>query len=81
MYRIFSAIYYCHNIKIIHRDLKPGNILIVNRYKNNFPCIKICDFGTPKMVENSAVQKKMVSSSYYIVSEVTKKHYNEKCVI
>ena len=83
MYQIFSAINYCHNINIIHRDLKPENILIVDRNKNGFPRIKICDFGTSLMVEKGGVQKKLklVGSSYYIAPEVIKKNYNEKCDI
>ena len=81
MYQIFSAINYCHKMNIIHRDLKPENILIVDRDKNNYPRIKICDFGTSKMVEKGAVQKKLVGSSYYIAPEVLKKRYNEKCDI
>ena len=81
MYQIFSAINYCHKMNIIHRDLKPENILIVDRDKNNYPRVKICDFGTSKMVEKGAVQKKLVGSSYYIAPEVLKKHYNEKCDI
>ena len=79
MYQIFSAINYCHNMHIIHRDLKPENILIVKREKNGYPLIKICDFGTSKMFDKGAVQKKLVGSSYYIAPEVLKKHYNEKC--
>ncbi len=83
MYQIFSAINYCHNMNIIHRDLKPENILIVDRNKNGFPRIKICDFGTSLMVEKGGVQKKLklVGSSYYIAPEVIKKNYNEKCDI
>ena len=81
MYQILSSINYCHNMNIIHRDLKPENILIVDRNKNNFPRIKVCDFGTSKMVEKGAVQKKLVGSSYYIAPEVIKKNYNEKCDI
>ena len=81
MYQIFSAINYCHNMNIIHRDLKPENILIVDRDKNSYPRVKICDFGTSRMVEKGAVQKKLVGSSYYIAPEVLKKHYNEKCDI
>ena len=81
MFQIFSAINYCHNMNIIHRDLKPENILIVEKNKNNFPRIKICDFGTSKMVEKGAVQKRLVGSSYYIAPEVIKKNYNEKCDI
>ena len=81
MYQILSSINYCHNMNIIHRDLKPENILIVDRNKNNFPRIKVCDFGTSKMVEKGAVQRKLVGSSYYIAPEVIKKNYNEKCDI
>ncbi len=81
IYQILSAINYCHNMKIIHRDLKPENILIVDRDKNNYPRIKICDFGTSKMFEKGAVQRKLVGSSYYIAPEVLKKHYDEKCDI
>ena len=79
MFQILSAINYCHNMKIIHRDLKPENILIVERDKNNYPRIKICDFGTSKMFEKGAVQRKLVGSSYYIAPEVLKKRYDEKC--
>ena len=81
MFQIFSAINYCHNMNIIHRDLKPENILILDRNKSNFPRIKICDFGTSKMVEKGSVQRKLVGSSYYIAPEVINKNYNEKCDI
>ena len=81
MFQILSAINYCHNMHIVHRDLKPENILITERDKNNYPRIKICDFGTSKMFEKGAVQRKLVGSSYYIAPEVLKKHYDEKCDI
>ena len=81
MFQILSAINYCHNMKIVHRDLKPENILIVDRDKNNYPRIKICDFGTSKMFEKGAIQRKLVGSSYYIAPEVLKKHNDEKCDI
>ena len=81
MYQIFSAINYCHSMNIIHRDLNPENILIVDRNRNGYPRVKICDFGTSLMVEKGGVQKKLVGSSYYIAPEVLKKHYNEKCDI
>ena len=62
MYQIFSAVNYCHKMNIIHRDLKPENILIVNKDKDGYPTIKICDFGTSKIFEKGAVQKKLVGS-------------------
>ena len=81
MFQVFSAINYCHNMKIVHRDLKPENILIVDRDKNGYPRIKICDFGTSKMFEKGAIQRKLVGSSYYIAPEVLKHNYDEKCNI
>ena len=81
MFQVFSAINYCHNMKIVHRDLKPENILIVDRDKNGYPRIKICDFGTSKMFEKGAIQRKLVGSSYYIAPEVLKHSYDEKCDI
>ena len=81
MYQLFSAINYCHKMHIVHRDLKPENILIVSKDQNNYPLVKICDFGTSTIFEKGAVQKKLVGSSYYIAPEVLKKHYNEKCDI
>jgi calcium-dependent protein kinase len=79
MYQIFSAVNYCHKMHIVHRDLKPENILIVAKDREGLPTIKICDFGTSKMFEKGAVERKLVGSSYYIAPEVLKKHYNEKC--
>ena len=79
MYQLFSAVNYCHKMHIIHRDLKPENILIVNKDKDGYPTIKVCDFGTSKIFEKGAVQRKLVGSSYYIAPEVLKKSYNEKC--
>ena len=82
MYQIFSAINYCHNMNIIHRDLKPENILIVNRNKkNNYPNIKIGDFGMSKIVEKRSLQNSVVGSIYYTAPEVIQKKYNEKCDI
>ena len=82
MYQIFSAINYCHNMNIIHGDLKPENILIVNRNKkNNYPNIKIGDFGMSKMVEKDSLQNKIVGTIYYVAPEVILKKYNEKCDI
>lgn len=78
MYQLLSAIHYCHSMKIVHRDLKPENILIAKR-ENGLFHVKICDFGTSKMVENKESLKNIVGSSYYIAPEVLNKNYNEKC--
>ena len=82
MYQIFSAINYCHNMNIIHRDLKPESILIVNKNKsNNYPNIKISDFGMSTVVEKNTVQNKIVGTIYYVAPEVINKKYNGKCDI
>ena len=81
MYQLLSAINYCHKMHIVHRDLKPENILIVDKNIEGLPTVKICDFGTSKIFEKGAVQRRLVGSSYYIAPEVLKKHYNEKCDI
>ena len=62
-------------------DLKPENILIVNKDENEYPFIKVCDFGTSKIFESGFVERKVVGSSYYIAPEVLNKNYNEKCDI
>jgi len=80
MYQLFSAIHYYNGLNIIHRDLKPENVLIANKNKsNNYPNIKICDFGMSKIVEKHDMQKKVVGSLYYVAPEVLNKNYNEKC--
>ena len=80
MYQIFSAIHYYNGLNIIHRDLKPENILIAHKNKsNNYPNIKICDFGMSKMVSKQSSEKTVVGSLYYVAPEVLNKNYNEKC--
>jgi calcium-dependent protein kinase len=66
-------------MNIVHRDLKPENILVEKKEKNGFLRIKVCDFGTSKMFEKGATERKIVGSSYYIAPEVLSKKYNEKC--
>ena len=79
MYQILSAINHCHTMNIIHRDLKPENVLIVDKDKNEYPRIKICDFSTSKIFEKGKVHRKTVGSPYYMAPEVLEKKYNEKC--
>ena len=81
LYQVFSAVNYCHKMHIVHRDLKPENILIVNKDENEYPYIKVCDFGTSKIFDSGFAEKKVVGSSYYIAPEVLNRNYNEKCDI
>lgn len=43
IYQIFRGVEYFHSMGVIHNDIKISNILIDNN--NNFPVVKICDFG------------------------------------
>ena len=79
LYQILSAINHCHANHIIHRDLKLENILIVDKDKNNFPRIKISDFGTSQIFEKGKAQRKTIGSPYYSAPEIHNKNYNEKC--
>ena len=79
LYQILSAINHCHANHIIHRDLKPENVLIVDKDKNDFPRIKICDFGTSQIFEKGKAQRKVFGSPYYLAPEIYDKNYNEKC--
>ena len=81
IYQILSAINHCHIMNIIHRDLKPENVLIIDKDKNDFPRIKISDFGTSNIFEKGSTERKVVGSPYYSAPEVLKKNYNEKCDI
>ena len=81
IYQILLGINHCHSMNIIHRDLKPENILIIDKDKNEFPRIKICDFGISKIMEKGNQDSRVVGVPYYMAPELFSKRITEKCDI
>ncbi|SMN20364.1 similar to Saccharomyces cerevisiae YPR054W SMK1 Middle sporulation-specific mitogen-activated protein kinase (MAPK) required for production of the outer spore wall layers [Maudiozyma saulgeensis] len=80
-YQILCGLKYIHSAGVIHRDLKPGNILCtVNG------CLKICDFGLARGIEQIEVTKfqqqditNYVATRWYRAPEIilSRKPYNK----
>ena len=47
--QLLLCLNYCHKRGIVHRDLKPENILLTNDEEH----IKICDFGSSKIIQKT----------------------------
>ena len=77
MKQLLSAINYCHQKNIVHRDLKPENMLL--EQDRDLEKIKIVDFGTSLVYDESRSLDEKLGTAYYIAPEVIKKSYNEKC--
>lgn len=77
--QIISAVSYCHDNGIVHRDLKPENLLLDKKESN--ATLKVIDFGTSTIIDNSKRLTHRYGTSYYIAPEVLKKNYDEKCDI
>jgi serine/threonine protein kinase len=66
MKQIFEGMKYVHHQKVTHRDLKPENILLTED-----GTIKICDFGSAKVLdEESALNTPYIVSRYYRAPEL-----------
>ena len=57
--------HYVHSKKICHRDLKPENIL-----KNKDGVVKICDFGSAKVLSPNGLNTPYIVSRYYRAPEL-----------
>jgi len=55
----------CHEQKICHRDLKPENILVKDKTR-----IKICDFGSGKILHGDTQNTPYIVSRYYRAPEL-----------
>ena len=56
---------YVHKQGVCHRDLKPENIL-----KNDEGVVKICDFGSAKILSGSGLNTPYIVSRYYRAPEL-----------
>ena len=61
---IVNALIDCKSIQIIHRDIKPQNILI-----NKSGHIKLCDFGTSRLLEDSFATTATIGTFLYCPPE------------
>jgi calcium-dependent protein kinase len=79
MKQILGAVNYCHKLGIVHRDLKPENILLES--KNPAASIKVIDFGSSTLVNDSKTIRGCFGTCSYIAPEVLTGKYTEKCDI
>jgi calcium-dependent protein kinase len=79
LYKIISAINYCHSIGICHRDIKPENILFVDKTPNSD--IKIIDFGLSKKFnsEHDELMHSFLGTPYFVAPEVIRREYDFNC--
>ena len=62
--QIASALQYCHSLGVAHRDLKPENVLI-----DQFPLIKVSDFGLCGYISDKKMMKTFCGSPCYCSPE------------
>jgi len=65
IYQLFQGLAYMHSKNIAHRDLKPENILVSDKDK-----VKICDFGSSKMIDPNGKNTPYIVSRYYRAPEL-----------
>jgi serine/threonine protein kinase len=66
MRQILTGMAYVHKQGICHRDLKPENIL-----KSETGVVKICDFGSAKVMSLTSLNTPYIVSRYYRAPELT----------
>jgi serine/threonine protein kinase len=65
MYQLLNGLKNLHRKNIAHRDLKPENVLLSKNGE-----IKICDFGSSKIINESGKNTPFIVSRYYRAPEL-----------
>ncbi|KAI8907303.1 kinase-like domain-containing protein [Gorgonomyces haynaldii] len=66
MYQLFRSLAYIHSLGICHRDIKPQNLLL----DPNQGILKLCDFGSAKILVAGEPNVSYICSRYYRAPEL-----------
>mmetsp|Transcript_14516 Transcript_14516/g.30046 ORF Transcript_14516/g.30046 Transcript_14516/m.30046 type:complete len:361 (-) Transcript_14516:208-1290(-) len=66
MYQVARSLAYIHQLGICHRDIKPQNLLL----DPNAHVVKLCDFGSAKMLVRGESNIAYICSRYYRAPEL-----------
>jgi len=66
MYQVARSLAYIHEMGICHRDIKPQNLLL----DPNSHVVKLCDFGSAKMLVKGESNIAYICSRYYRAPEL-----------
>jgi glycogen synthase kinase 3 beta len=66
MYQVARSLAYIHELGICHRDIKPQNLLL----DPNSHVVKLCDFGSAKMLVKGESNIAYICSRYYRAPEL-----------
>lgn len=66
IYQLFRSLAYIHSRGICHRDIKPQNLLL----DPNTGVLKLCDFGSAKILVENEPNVSYICSRYYRAPEL-----------
>ncbi|KAJ3338541.1 regulator of ime2 [Gonapodya sp. JEL0774] len=66
IYQLFRSLAYIHSLGVCHRDIKPQNLLL----DSNLGVLKLCDFGSAKILVGGEPNVSYICSRYYRAPEL-----------